>query len=364
VIGYAGDRDPALSIFQDGSIAAGFTRDLRVSREGGCSWSAPFSNAAKENLIDATGDPSDPTNALFLSRSLDATHLVHVFVANQTASALVPLDGALGDDVSPLTLEVAPSLPSRIYVTGLNLDLTTTLLRSDDRGQNWRRLAIHPDETLAAYIAAVDPTNPDRLYLRLDGDVTDILLVSDDGGQTFAEAFSIDADMLGFAISPDGGTIALGGPAAGVFVADSASLAFVQSPATLANLSCLKWTDAGLFACARESTDGFTLASSTDAGQSFTPLFHLGDLKPLSCDAKSAVGSRCPFFWPTVAQSLGIDTRTPGGPSVEPTSSSSPSGGCGCALPPARRWHSGAIATLALLGAAMLRRRQRQGTSM
>jgi len=358
-VGYGGGRDPALAIFPDGSVAAGFARALRVSRADGCGWESPFSNVTAENFVDATSDPGDPTNILFLSRTLAATRLLQVFVAN--GSTLTALEAPLGDDLSPITLEVAPSLPSRIYVTAFAADLTTVLVRSDDRGKTWQRLAIHPDETLPAYIAAVDPTNPDRLYLRLDGTATDVLLVSDDGGVHFKEALSLDTDLLGFAISPDGTRLAVGGPTVGLFLADTASLAFEQSPAHLANLSCLKWTDTALLACGRESTDGFTVARSEDAGRSFAPLFHLGALSPLTCEATTDVGSLCPSLWPAVAQTLGLDAgATAGsGSGLELT----PAGGhCGCALPGQERPPL-AIATLVLFGGVLLRRNRRRARS-
>src|SRR6478609_3387574 len=179
-VGNQGDADPALVVLEDGTVAAGFARDLRLSQSGGCGWSSLFSASPKENFIDATLDPSDPRQALFLSRRLDSTHQVRVVVASQAGGEPAPLGNALGDDVSPLTLEVAPSLSDRIYVSAVGGDLTSLLLRSDDRGQTWQRLPIQPNEALPAYIAAVDPSDAARLYLRLDGPTEDVLMLSDD----------------------------------------------------------------------------------------------------------------------------------------------------------------------------------------
>src|SRR6478752_4813182 len=115
-LGYTGDVDPALAVFADGSVAAAYPRDLVVSRDDGCQWASTFSKSAKETFVDATLDPGDATQALFLSRRSDAAHLTHLVVAGQNAEPPRSLGAALGDDLSPLTLEVAPSLPSRIYV--------------------------------------------------------------------------------------------------------------------------------------------------------------------------------------------------------------------------------------------------------
>ena len=65
------------------------------------------------------------------------------------------------------------------------------------------------DDTHLPYIGAVDPQNPDVLYVRLDGSPTDQLLVSRDGGATWTKVFETKipepgdtADLLGFALSP------------------------------------------------------------------------------------------------------------------------------------------------------------------
>src|SRR6478752_1822446 len=39
-VGNMGDADPALAIFEDGTVAAGFARDLRLSQRDGCGWSS------------------------------------------------------------------------------------------------------------------------------------------------------------------------------------------------------------------------------------------------------------------------------------------------------------------------------------
>jgi len=348
-VGNMGDADPALAIFEDGTVAAGFARDLRLSQRDGCGWSSLFVGDAKENFIDATSDPSDPRQALFLSRRLDSTHQVRIVTAGQSGGEPQPLGAALGDDVSPLTLEVAPSRSDRIYVSAIDADLSSVLLRSDDRGETWQRLPITPHEALPAYIAAVDPNDADRLYLRLDGPSEDVLLVSDDAGENFTEAFSISADMLGFALSPDGASLALGGPGAGLFVASAEQLDFAPSPAPLTNLSCLKWTADALLACANEKADGFTLGASTDAGQSFSALFHVSDLKPLECEKDSDVGAVCPQAWPAVAQTLGVTAA------ASPKSDSS---GCSCALPGARPTSWASLAWLSLLCGSVLTARR------
>ncbi len=56
----------------------------------------------------------------------------------------------------------------------------------------------------SAYVSAVDPNNPNRLYVRIDDTLVDQLLVSDDGAMTFATAYQAIGPLLGFALSADG----------------------------------------------------------------------------------------------------------------------------------------------------------------
>jgi len=352
-LGFSGDLDPALALFGNGAIAVGYARDLRISH-GGCEWPSPFSNGSKEDLIDATLDPRDAGAAVFVSRRQDAAQRAHLLLVTQDSSTPVPLGQSMGDDLSPLTVELAPSDPQRIYVTALAADLTSVLLRSDDRGETWQRLPISPRESLPAFIAAVDPNDADRVYLRLDDSSADYLLVTEDAGATFREAFSFETEMLGFALSPDGRDVALGGPGEGLFMADARDLRFRRLPPPIANLSCLKWTEEALFVCANETADGFTLGVSRDGGQNFSPLFHLGDLAPLSCEPESDVGARCDLAWSALTERLGIEAPKSDATPAEKSSGCGVGGGAG----------DGALVLLVLLAGASWRRRAAEGARL
>src|SRR6185295_756931 len=102
----------------------------------------------------------------------------------------------------------------------------------------------------------------------------DHLLVSRDAGETWDTVFSLDGDLFGFALSPDGSRIAIGGPDRGVYLAHTSDLDFQPVPAPVRGLRCLRWTDQGLLACGQESLDGWTVGLSRDEGQSFEPLWH------------------------------------------------------------------------------------------
>ena len=79
---------------------------------------------------------------------------------------------------------------------------------SRDHGATW---SVRPipntgvDEV--AYLAAIDPRDPKRIFVRTDAWVdqqtaNDALLVSDDEGVTWRELFRSPAKLYGFALSP------------------------------------------------------------------------------------------------------------------------------------------------------------------
>jgi hypothetical protein len=204
-------------------------------------------------------------------------------------------------------------------------------------------------------------------------DPSDQLLVSHDGGENWDTVFSLETDLLGFALSPDGSSIAVGGPGKGVYVASSSELVF-QLAAPVQALRCLKWTADGLFACGQEGLDGWTIGRSLDGGHSFEPFWHQQTLTPLECAASSTTGAVCPATWADIARTIDADSdlvpnsETPNGGTpdggTEPTPGRVPSppaadGGCalGTPVPHSVYLGGGLLAALALLSA---RRRPRR----
>ncbi len=300
-VGYTGD--PALTILQGGSMLLAFEENVAFSGDQGCAWSPVPLAADRRFTLDVTRDAADPARAWVLSASLDASRRVSVLdVDTSGGSSLTVMDG-----FAPSTIEVALSRPERIYVAGLDDEYRASLLVSDDRGQSWQLRHIEPHAAAPMYISAVDPTNPDVLYVRADELAADFLLVSRDAGLSWTEALGVDGEMLGLALSPDGSRVAAGGPDVGLHVAASADLQFRTMDSPPQSLRCLTWTARGLFACATESIDGWTLALSSDAGESFSPLWHVQDLVPLECDASSSVGGICPRTWLDIASRIGAE---------------------------------------------------------
>jgi photosystem II stability/assembly factor-like uncharacterized protein len=377
-VGYMGD--PALSVLQDGGLLAGYFGAVSVSSDRGCGWNALTLDTQHQYAIDATLDPGDPTRAWVLTVSVDGSRNVSLIAVGSAGTMLESL--SVGQGFVPTTVEVAPSNPERIYVTGQVDAGPSLLLRSDDRGQSWQTFSIGAYPTLPLYISAIDPNNPDLIYARVDDvvaaadvsatgsttDAADHLLVSRDAGENWTTIFSPNTDLLGFALSPDGSRIAVGGPGKGVYLANATDLDFQLAPGKVQVLRCLRWTVDGLFACGQESIDGFTVARSTDEAQSFAPLWHVKDLKPLACGASSTTGAACPLAWPDVARTIGADPGTNANPAPlgapdpslsMPTPAPDKTSRSGCTLKtgaPAPPQGIGWIAVLALIGLSLVRR--------
>jgi photosystem II stability/assembly factor-like uncharacterized protein len=283
-VGYFGVEDPAIAVTADGSTLVASSKGLSVSRDGGCSWSMPGSSGGGGAGVVVTVDPTNPHEALALTSTF--ANSVYSVSLVKTAD-----DGATWTDVGTLpvgvlaeTVEIAPTNPDRVYVSArLNPSQQSALLRSDDGGLTWTQSMIDVPVGASVFIGAVDPHDPDVVYVRVRVPANTIgrVLVTRDAGVTWTQVWRGSGDVAGFALSPDGMNLAVGGPDSGVNLAGTSDLAF--SMANTLGASCLTWSGGRLFACAKEALDLFTIGVSDDKGVNFTPLLHLPDITPRAC---------------------------------------------------------------------------------
>lgn len=301
-VGYGGSEDPMFAISSTSSILAGTFEGLAISHDG-CDYSFYPAPLKDRYAIDLALEKDAKRGVLLVSNSVSATmYSTQVFETTDSGDNWTQAGVDLPSDFLGLTLDAAPSNTQRLYVSGRYGKPTYqgSVQRSDDRGATWQPMNIpgSNDQNLP-FIAAIDPTNPDVIYVRTDGDPNDQLYVTKDGGMTWTMVFEIKGSLLGFALSPDGSKILLGGDSAGLWTADAATLTFTK--VSDLGVKCLTWASDGVYACADEFKDHFEVGFSMDDGKTFSPLMHLqSPCGPASCGANTKAGMLCPDLWGAV----------------------------------------------------------------
>lgn len=339
-VGYSGVLDPALGITSDGTLLAGVFDGLSVSHDRGCSFTSTKGVLDKQYVIDLSVEKNAPSHAVAVTSSgSGAGFFVVVAETLDDGKTFTQTGTAIPPDFASETIDVAPSDPKRIYVSGyFGSPHVAGVERSDDRGATWTRLTI-PDSLAhgyVPYIAAIDPLDADRVYVRVNVDGPDVLLMSTDGAKTWSK-LSLEAkgDLLGFALSPDGARIAAGGTLDGLQFASKSELVFTKKSAVA--VRCLTWTSAGLYVCGSEYPDDFTVGFTTDEGATITPRYHLTDLSMLDCPAGSATTALCAPIWPIVEGTLGVDAGpSDGGSDAGGSAPRRDDAACGCTTPGGR----------------------------
>lgn len=214
---------------------------------------------------------------------------------------------ALPRDLLPLTIDVAPSDARRLYVSarqGSASDFSSVLLRSDDAGATFELSPI-PETSgqRMAYIAGVNPRDADDVWLRADDPQGTVIWHSADAGRTFQRSMVGRGRLLGFAFSPDGARVVVGGPTDGLWLSSNLGLDWTMQSSL--GPSCLGWAADALYACADAAVAGFSLGVSRDAGASFEPRFSFNQLcGSTSCAGGTPIAAMCPTEWEIIEPAL------------------------------------------------------------
>jgi len=382
---YAGIQDPSVGFTANGNLVMGVVEGVALTSDNACNWS--LQQGSLKFMVDTVVRPDAPHTMLALQNYYvtadDAGKSIYqsqVYVSNDDGSTFAPLGVPLDPNYVLETLEVAPTDPNRIYVsgfTGQGASSKASLFVSTDLGMHWSTYTIPFDPSVerAPFIAGVDPTSADRVYVRTSNAPggKSRLYVTPDAGKTMQMVYS-GIQLMGFAQSADGSKVYLGGPFDGMLVADRSSLSFQQRSKQI--IQCLTVHQGLLYACSAEGDDpdagtkgGFALGTSTDDGATFTPILHLPCVRgPLSC-AAGASESACISLWQVQSENLGEGYPHPGlcgasdaGLDATPDASSpppprpAPPSGCGCVSAPAEASALGAAISLGISWLLVARR--------
>lgn len=335
-IGYSGVEDPMYTVTPSQAYVGTTFQGVSITRDQGCQWSFAGGGLEQKVFIDLSANPQDTKNILFFASSYDRRNdagasefLNQIWETKDEAQNFVELTVGKPLDATLLgyTIDFSPSDPNRIYISAVRnpgvTGATGVLLVSKDHGQNWSEEPIPlENEERSVFIAAVDPNNAERVYLRtFSGGVEkpSRLLVRErldvDGGgpATLRVVKTAKGSLSGFALSADGTRVYAGGPFDGISVASTSDFAFRQT--NTRGVQCLTLGAEGLWACSSEDPQnylGFILGLSSDEGATFTPRLHFcsgqdapGIRGQLACSFDSKTSEFC--RWEQLRANLGCD---------------------------------------------------------
>lgn len=259
-------------------------------------------------------------------------------------------------------------------------------LRSTDGGATYERIEMPlVEEERNVHLLAVDPTDADRVLLRMTRRSIDPrperVLLTEDGGDTW-ETVALGRQISGAAFSDDGTRAWVTSRIIdGLFGSDDGARTFTQRQSL--SLPCVSARGDEVWICVDELVEGYALGRSMNGGTSVDPMMSFANVYDLvPCADCSAVGHVCPEWFPDLVFDLRLDggtgstdfldgslTGNPRDAGVRPECSLDGStgmdagpepeepGGCGCRATGSQR-DGAAVVVLALLWLGYRRRRR------
>jgi MYXO-CTERM domain-containing protein len=385
---------------------------LVYSDDRACSWSVSGGMLTDDTVSDAFPDPTSPNRVLAIATAVTdggsgPTRVLESADGGKTFTSVL-YTAATGDSLTGI--EIARSAPATVYMTIFSNTAAPRLGRSTDDGAHWTIHdlgAVLGAGTRSARLLAVDPTNADRVYLRVgatagDGAMAgDRLAVSDDGGASARFSLDLkDGVLTAFTRTPAGDLVVVGvqsvTPVA--YKSTDSGSSFQQLP-TPPNLVGLAARGTVLYGATDTTKETEALVVSGDDGMTWQPLMQFADIQAIDTCAKARCQADCQMRadmdqWPldmcdATPAPKPVDAGTPGGGSdaagaggsgvsgaggsgpapdarapdagADAPASKPSSSGCGCAAAAGAPVPAGAIALGALAAALLRRRRGRRG---
>jgi photosystem II stability/assembly factor-like uncharacterized protein len=380
-MGYSGVQDPMFAITPSGTILGTTLEGLRATRDLGCNWSF-VGSFERRIFVDLATNPNDAKNIVAFASSFDRQDKdagivyfrSHVWESKDEAQTFQQLGEALDPSVLGSTVELARTDPNRLYVSAVRgagkPNLQGVLLTSKDKGGSWQELALPlVGFENSMWIAAVDPLDADRVYVRTSGGPdrpSRLLLIEgspDGGAQQIRELYASSGPLAAFALSPDGKRLYIGGAKEGILVASTADFAFTRR--STIEVQCLTLAPDGLWACSNEKF-GFVAGLSKDDGVTFETKLRFCDIRSLgACGPGTGTYDSCTEPLATLRTGFGCENASSDGGEEDaglaaaPSAPSYAAGGSGCraagSVPAAI---AGATITGLLVLARLFRRRR------
>jgi photosystem II stability/assembly factor-like uncharacterized protein len=285
---------------------------LARSSDAGCSWERIGGVAQRAG--DAFPDPSDPQRVFMVAQLApsDWDDPVRPDVVVVSADGGKTFGEALymTTAASITGVEVSRSDPRRVYLTLSGFDPAHPYIaRSNDGGASWNKTDLFVQlgqRPLVLRIVAIDPQDPDTIYVRMSNGSKDALAITRDGGSTIHIAHELEDRMSAFLLRSDGAIVAASADGTSVISRDGGESFEPWSEAL--HMQALAERDGMLYAVANNRLDGFALASSRDGGRSWRPMLTFDQLRgPPAC---GDVAATCDASWSSLAPSLSALANT------------------------------------------------------
>jgi hypothetical protein len=325
------------------------TEGLSLSDDGSCSWQRAG------GALDAA-----VASDYFVDRN-DAHRVLAVAAGRGTDGGVLPQSVYLSSDggttfgttalytapamTNVVGIEIARSDPSVVYIAmyaySNALGFHPTLLRSGDGGASWTPRDVEAGVGAHEFrILAVEPDDPDLLYLRVISAGQEILAVTRDAGATFSTPLQVpNGTLSAFArlasgtvlvaglVSADGGTTT-GGVAWRSADGGATFDAWTLSPQP--RLRALAERGGTLYLAGDNYQDGWALARSSDEGRTVQPIARYDQVSSVKACVAAVCQASCDdqagrrIWGPEVCNPSARDAGLDGG---RPVAASS---GCGC----------------------------------
>jgi hypothetical protein len=387
VLGYGvGAFDPAFVLDAHRRLFVGIPDGLARLETHRCEH-ARVSELERAFIVDLDRSPDGQTLlAITSSGAPDAQN--RIWRSDDSGTHWSPLGVGFGPETLFETVAIAPSNPRRVYATAVRTNpRSVRWFRSDDGGATLTDSSLDAFAIDDAFIAAIDPSNPDVIYVRARsaeppppdagaGASPTALLVSRDGGRTFTELTRTVGAMNGFAISNDGQSLWIGSTHDADGLQHSTDRGASWSRVSDVHVTGLRFHNGTLWIAANWVLDRFALGYSFDGGRTITPVLRtFCDLRGApDCAPSSDITAVCGARWtvyrsvplgcpPPVVQDAsvpGLDASAPVRDAmVEPTLDAPPSCRCTVRSHSARTSHTLTAVGVALTTAVIARRTQR-----
>jgi hypothetical protein len=311
-------------VLADGSVLAAsneLTRaDVNDAPGFACTWPASSGSVKNQVISDIFADPGVPTVAF---ASIDITSS-----GGGGSKIIVSHDGGKNFDATPIYdgtnggncgssgkppcflvtgIESSTSSPGVVYATTLELSgATSQLLKFSNYGGSPPTGIPDSAEQIKGAAAGsqpriliVDPTDANKVYLRvLDGSTDNIYVTSNGTGSSATRILQLNGLMTGFLLANDG-AIYVGTMDGSLYTRPAGATAFT-SRNNAPHFRCLGQrrspnAESRIYACGDMNLDNFSLGYSDDNGATFKPMMKFGDLQgPLAC---AQVQTACAAHW-------------------------------------------------------------------